>query len=80
MSLVTIESISKLIVQVKDDVSSNIRESDLIYDLMLDSFDIMKLIIAIEKEYSIAIPPEKLIPENFKTVRSIMLVVKSCIQ
>ena len=45
-------------------------------DTGIDSFSIVEIILFIERKYDYVIPDEKLIPDNFKTVKSIALLVK----
>jgi acyl carrier protein len=41
----------------------------------VDSFSIVEIILFIERSYSIAIPDDQLMPENFKTLRSLARLV-----
>ncbi len=55
----------------------NFRESkDFIADGLLDSFDIIALISALEENYSILIDALDIIPENFCSVEAIGKVVR----
>ena len=41
----------------------------------VDSFSTVEIILFIERNYSIAIPDDQLVPENFKTLRSLARLV-----
>lgn len=41
----------------------------------IDSFSTVEIILFIERKFGIAIPDEKLIPDNFKTLRSLAATV-----
>lgn len=50
--------------------------SNFIDDELLDSFDIIEVISAIEEEYGIEIEGEDIIPENFENVEAIEILIK----
>lgn len=41
----------------------------------IDSFSTVEIILFIERKFGVAIPDEQLLPENFKTLRSLALTV-----
>lgn len=41
----------------------------------LDSFSIVEIILFIERKYGFVIPDEHLLPDNFKTIHAIALLV-----
>lgn len=41
----------------------------------IDSFSTVEIILFIERKFGIAIPDEKLMPDNFKTLRSLAATV-----
>ena len=41
----------------------------------LDSFSIVEILLFIERKFGFVIPDEQLLPENFKTIHSIALLV-----
>jgi acyl carrier protein len=42
----------------------------------IDSFSTVEVILFIERKFGVAIPDEKLVPENFKTLQSLANIVK----
>lgn len=41
----------------------------------IDSFSTVEIILFIERKFGVAIPDDQLLPENFKTLRSLALTV-----
>jgi acyl carrier protein len=41
----------------------------------IDSFSTVEIILFIERKFGVAIPDEKLVPENFKTLQSLSATV-----
>jgi len=52
--------------------------ADFIMDGMLDSFDIVTLVAALDKNYGISIPGTDILPENFQNVASIETLLRRC--
>ena len=50
--------------------------SDFIGDGMLDSFDVVTLVSALDKNYSISIPGTDIVPENFQNVQAIEALLR----
>ncbi len=49
--------------------------NDFIEDGYLDSFDMVALVSAIDKEYGISILGEDIVPENFSNIESIIKII-----
>jgi acyl carrier protein len=52
--------------------------ADFITDGMLDSFDIVTLVSALDKNYAISIPGTDILPENFQNIASIEILLRRC--
>ena len=52
--------------------------ADFIADGMLDSFDIVTLVAALDKNYGISIPGTDILPENFQNIGSIETLLRRC--
>jgi len=52
--------------------------NDFIEDYLLDSFDIMTLTSELENKYSILIPTNSIVPENFNSIEAIAGLVRNC--
>ena len=44
-------------------------------DAGVDSFSIVEIILFIEKKYGVSMPDDKLVPENFRTLRALSSTV-----
>ena len=51
---------------------------DFITDGLLDSFDIVTLVNALEKAFGITIDGKDILPENFQNLEAIQALVNSC--
>lgn len=72
------ESVKKILVQLKKEVEPHLGESKLISDGILDSLDIMNLIMELESGFDIEIDPEDVLSENFESVESIVGLIEKC--
>jgi acyl carrier protein len=52
--------------------------NDFVEEYLLDSFDIMSLTAALEEKYGVKIPVTEIIPENFKSIDAITVMVRNC--
>ena len=52
------------------DAATNLKQAG------IDSFSTVEIILFIERKYGVVIPDEKLIPENFATLRALSAIVK----
>ena len=48
----------------------------LIDDKILDSFDIISIITEINNEFDVAIPADKIVPENFNSAAALLALVE----
>jgi acyl carrier protein len=51
---------------------------DFIADGMLDSFDVVTLVSAMDKNYGISISGVDIVPENFKNLQTIEALLRKC--
>lgn len=72
------ERVCKVLVNVKQDVEAHLEDNQLITDGILDSLDIMNLIIELENEFNIEIDPEDVLSENFESVAAIIALIEKC--
>jgi acyl carrier protein len=59
---------------VKIDASTNLQLAG------IDSFSTVEIILFIERQYGVMIPDDKLIPDNFKTLKALSATVQSLLQ
>ncbi len=63
-----------ILTEIRDDVDFHTCEA-MIDDGILDSFDIIALVAALDEEYGIEIGAEELIPENFNSAKAILSMI-----
>ena len=66
-----------LIIQEMKNISPLDPDEALLENGVLDSFDIINLITALESDFHIVIPGEQILPENFGCVRDIVKIVRA---
>ena len=69
------DRIIELLQEIKEDIDYA-NETALIDDELLDSFDILQLISAIDDEFDVAIPAAMIIPQNFNSVEALWNMVQ----
>jgi acyl carrier protein len=51
---------------------------DFMSDGMLDSFDMVTLVSALDKNYGISIDGTDIVPENFQNIQTITALIRKC--
>lgn len=69
------EQLINLLEEIRDDIDFAECET-LIADGILDSFDIIQIVNAIDEEYEIEIPATEIIPENFNSANAILKMIR----
>ena len=72
------ERVSAVLVQVNKKVELHLDSTSLVSSGILDSLDIMSLIMDLEREFEIEIDPEDVLSENFESVSAITALVEKC--
>lgn len=70
------ERIIEIIKSFNEELVEDLNQ-DLLATEMLDSFDVVKLVMTFEDEFDIEIDEELVTPENFQTVNLIVAMVKN---
>ena len=73
-----VERVAEVLVSVSDKARGHIGESGLVSKGILDSLDIMNLIMELEAVFDIEIDPEDVLSDNFESVESIARLVEKC--
>jgi acyl carrier protein len=69
------EKIYSILAKLRPEI--NFKEAfNFIADDVLDSLDIIKLVVALEEEFLISIETEDIVPENFENVENISKLIK----
>ena len=81
MNIVIIES-DIITFLVNNIVAPNtvITATTVVRDIGIDSFSIVEIILFIERKYGVVIPDDKLVPENFRTIQALAVVVNSLLK
>lgn len=69
------ERIIELLQEIKEDIDYE-NETALIDDELLDSFDILQIISALDEEFDISIPAAMIIPDNFNSAEALWNMVQ----
>jgi acyl carrier protein len=69
------EELLEILSEIKDDVDFETEDS-LIDDGILNSFDILQIISALNEEFDISIPASEIIPENFNSAEALWDMVQ----
>lgn len=64
------EDLIRILSEIKPGVDFE-EEENLMEDEILDSFDIVSLVAKIDEEFDVEITPKDLVPENFKSAKTI---------
>lgn len=73
------ERLLKVLEDVREDVDFKTCTT-LIEDEVLDSFDVIQIVTALDDEYDIEIPASEIIPENFNSVEAILKMVNRLLE
>lgn len=57
--------------RIQDNIETNLLESGI-----LDSFEIVNIVMELEMEFGVEIEPEDIAPDNFKTVEAIVKLIE----
>lgn len=72
---IIMDRLIELLQEIKEDIDY-VNETALIDDELLDSFDILQLISAIDDEFEVAIPAAMIIPQNFNSVEALWNMIQ----
>ena len=72
------ERVVEILVKVKSVITPHLGDNTLVSDGVLDSLDIMNLIMALENEFDIEIDPEDVLSENFESVDKMVELIQKC--
>ena len=62
--------------QLNTDAAAITEESSFKDDLGADSLDLFEMVMALEDEYSVEIPAEEIVPENFNSAEGIWALLE----
>ena len=79
MDEIKLDDVIELLEDIKEDVDYE-NEDSLVDGRVLDSFDILALISAIDDEFDIAIPAKDIIPENFNSAQALTALLNRILE
>ena len=78
VTCVRIRELVRELPDVRGRLTDDISDDDPLLELgIIDSFDLIELILKLENEFSVSIDPESLTEENFGTIRQITSLIES---
>ncbi len=72
------ELVKEILMRVKKEEGLELGSERLVSDGILDSLDIMNLIMELESGFDIEIDPEDVVSENFESVEAITALIEKC--
>ena len=73
------ERIKKILKDINEEIV-NYRGNDLLGEKIIDSFEVMEIVAALEEEFDIEIDSDYIITENFANMQSIIDMMKKCLE
>lgn len=73
------ERLIELLEEIKEDIDYK-NETALIDDELLDSFDILQIISAVDDEFDVAIPASMIIPQNFNSAEALWNMIQELME
>jgi len=71
------KTVSEILKEIRPEFDFS-ASTDFMADGMLDSFDMVALVAALDKTYGISIPGTDIVPENFKNLQTIEALLRAC--
>ncbi len=71
------KTVSEILKEIRPEFDFS-ASTDFIADGMLDSFDMVTLVAALDKNYGISIQGTDIVPENFANLQTIQALLRSC--
>lgn len=70
MDDITLDAVIAMLSDINDEVDFS-TEGKLVDNRILDSFDILSVISAIDDEFDVSVPAKEIVPENFNSAQDI---------
>ena len=70
MEDITLDAVIAMLSDINDEVDFS-TEDKLVDNRILDSFDILSVISAIDDEFDVSVPAKEIVPENFNSAQDI---------
>lgn len=73
------ERVLKVLCETNPEIGKN-QDKDLLASGIIDSFEIVNLVVELEERFDIEIDPELVVPENFQTVDAIVALIEGIVK
>lgn len=75
MDDITLDDVIEMLEDIQDDVDYRTCTT-LVDDSVLDSFDILAIIGAVDEEFDVTIPAKDIIPDNFNSAQALCALIQ----
>ncbi len=75
MDDITLDAVIEMLSDINDEVDFT-TEDKLVDNRVLDSFDILAVISAIDDEFDVSVPAKDIVPENFNSAQAICAMIQ----
>lgn len=75
MDDITLDAVIAMLSDINDEVDFT-TEDKLVDNRVLDSFDILAVISAIDDEFDVSVPAKDIVPENFNSAQAICAMIQ----
>lgn len=75
MDDITLDAVIAMLSDINDDVDFT-TEDKLVDNRVLDSFDILAVISAIDDKFDVSVPAKDIVPENFNSAQAIYAMIQ----
>ena len=79
MDEVALSEVISMLEDIKEDVDYE-SETALVDDRVLDSFDILAVISALDDEFDVSVPAKDIVPDNFNSAEAICELVRRLLE
>ena len=72
---ITLNDVIAMLEDIQEDIDYE-TTTTLIDDHLLDSFDILAIVSAVDEEFDVAIPAKDIVPENFNSAQALCALIQ----
>ena len=72
---ITLDAVIEMLEDIQEDIDYE-TTTTLIDDHMLNSFDILAIVSAVDDEFDVAIPAKDIVPENFNSAAALTALIE----
>ena len=72
---ITLKDVIAMLEDIQEDIDYE-TTTTLVDDHLLDSFDILAIVSAVDEEFDVAIPAKDIVPENFNSAQALCALIQ----